>query len=201
MSVGEARKISAVLIALNEERRIGPALASVSWADEILVVDGGSTDRTRELSRGEGARVIEREFTGFVDQKNFAIEQAGNDWVFSLDADERVSPALAEEIQTLRRSGFPAAGYRASRVAFYLGRFIRSTEWYPDWQLRLFDRRRGRWQGKYVHESVEVEGPVEQLAGEIFHYPYQSLSHHLERMNRYAALAARQMGETGQKGG
>lgn len=193
-------KISAVLIAKDEGKRIPAALQSVSWADEVLVVDGGSRDGTREVSRAAGARVIERAWTGFVEQKNFALDEATYDWVLSLDADERVSAPLAEEIRNLARAGFAASGYRIPRVAFYLGRFIRTTDWYPDRQLRLFHRMRGRWQGMYVHESVRVEGRVGELGGEILHYPYESLSDHLETLNRYTSLAARQMRESGARG-
>ena len=124
-------KISAVLIAQNEEQTIGPALDSVSWADEIVVVDGGSSDGTIQLCKDRGARVVEHGFTSYVEQKNFALRQATHDWLLSLDADERVTDQLAHEIQALNRSGFVAAGYRIPRVSCYLGRFIRSTAWYP----------------------------------------------------------------------
>jgi glycosyltransferase involved in cell wall biosynthesis len=190
-------KISAVLIAQNEERRIGSALDSVAWADEKLVVDGGSRDATIEICRERGARVEERPFSSYAEQKNFALDRASNDWVFSLDADERSSDVLSDEIQSLRRSGFTVSGYRIPRVNFYLGRFVRSTAWYPDHQLRLFDRRQGRWEGKYVHESARVEGPVGRLDGEILHHSYEDVNDHVERLNRYAELAARQMFEAG----
>lgn len=193
-------KISAVLIALDEDRHIAAALESVAWADEVLVIDGGSTDHTIEECRGAGARVVEHPFTSYVDQKNYGLDEASHPWVLSLDADERVTDALAEEIRTLAQPGFQSSGYRIPRVSHYLGRFIRSTAWYPDHQLRLFDRRRGRWQGKYVHESVRIEGRVDKLRGEILHYSYDSISDHVNRLNRYAGLAARQMREAGRKG-
>jgi glycosyltransferase involved in cell wall biosynthesis len=193
-------KISAVLIALDEEHRITAALKSVAWADEVLVIDGGSKDRTIEKCRAEGARVIEHPFSSYAGQKNYGLNKASHPWVLSLDADERVTDGLADEIRTLAQSGFQSSGYRIPRVSFYLGRFIRSTAWYPDHQLRLFDRRRGRWEGKYVHESVRVDGRVEKLRGEILHYSYDSISDHVDRLNRYAGLAARQMWEAGRKG-
>ncbi len=192
-------KISAVLIALDEEHNIGAALESVAWADEVLVVDGGSSDKTRQRCEDWGARVVERRFTTYVEQKNFALDEASHHWILSLDADERARPSLTTEIRSLCKKGFQASGYRIPRITYYMGRFIRSTAWYPDHQLRLFDRRRGRWQGKYVHESVTVDGPVEKLRGEILHYSYENLSDHVERLNRYAGLAARQMRETGRK--
>jgi glycosyltransferase involved in cell wall biosynthesis len=199
--VDNPEKISAVLIALDEERNIGAALESVAWADELLVVDGGSSDNTRQQCEERKARVVERRFTSYVEQKNFALDEASHDWVLSLDADERASSSLTSEIRSLCQDGFQASGYRIPRVTFYMGRFVRSTAWYPDHQLRLFDRRRGRWKGKYVHESVTVNGPVEKLRGEILHYSYENLSDHIERLNRYAGLAARQMQESGRKPG
>lgn len=196
-----SQKISAVIIAENEEELIGAALDSVSWADEIVVVDGGSSDGTIQLCKDRGARVLEHAFTSFVEQKNFAVRQATHDWLLSLDADERVTDQLAQEIQALNRSGFVAAGYRIPRISYYLGRFIRSTAWYPDHQLRLFDRRRAQWEGRWVHESVRVDGAVGTLKGEILHHSYENISDHVERLNYYATLAAKQMWESGRRGG
>jgi glycosyltransferase involved in cell wall biosynthesis len=183
-------KISATLITFNEERNIEDALHSVSWADEIVVVDAGSRDATREICRRHTDRIFHRDWTGFVDQKSFAVEQAQHDWIFSLDADERVSPELRAEIQELRRAGLERAGYRIPRVAFFMGRWIRHGDWYPDYQLRLFDRRRGRWQGGRVHESVKTVTEPGLLRGEIHHYTYRSLSDYLKRLDTYSSLAA-----------
>jgi glycosyltransferase involved in cell wall biosynthesis len=184
-------KISAVLIAQNEEDRIEAALSSVAFCDEVLVVDGGSTDATIPLVKGAGARLLERPFDGFVAQKNFAVEQARHEIVLSLDADEEVSDPLRKEIQGLAvLPALPKSGYRMSRVTHYLGREIRATDWYPDWQLRLFDRRRGRFAGDLVHESVQVDGPVASLSGEIIHRPYRDLQDHLRRIDRYTTLWA-----------
>lgn len=194
-------KISAVLIAQNEEKLIGPALDSISWVDEIVVVDGGSVDGTVRLCEDRGARVVTRGFTSYVEQKNFALGEAAHDWLLSLDADERVTEPLAKEIQSLSSKGFDASGYRVPRISFYLGRFIRSTAWYPDHQLRLFDRRKGQWEGRWVHESVRVEGAVKRLKGELLHYSYENVSDHVDRLNHYATLAAKQMWETGRRGG
>jgi glycosyltransferase involved in cell wall biosynthesis len=193
-------KVSAVLIAQDEEKRIGAALDSVAWADERLVVDGGSRDGTIQICQARGARVVDHLFTSYAEQKNFALDQAANNWVLSLDADEKCSDLLCDEIQALRRAGFEVDGYRIPRVNFYLGRYVRSTAWYPDHQLRLFDRRKCRWVGKYVHESVRVEGSVGKLRGEILHHSYEDVNDHLERLNHYAELAARQMREAGRKG-
>ena len=182
--------LSVTLITYNEEANIEEALRRLAWVDEIVVVDSGSSDRTVEISRRYTDRVHHREWTGYVDQKNYALEKASHDWILSLDADERPSPALASEIQALRASGFTHAGYRMPRVAFFMGRWIRHGDWYPDYQLRLFDRRRGRWRGGRVHESVALDGPPGYLQGEIEHYTYRSLSAYLERLDRYSSLAA-----------
>jgi len=183
--------VSAVLITYNEERHIRAALDSVAWADEVVVVDAGSTDRTAEICRACGVRLLLQKWPGYTEQKRYATAQAAHDWVFSLDADERVSPELAAAIAAWRAAGDPAyAGYRMPRKAFFLGRWIRHTSWYPDYQLRLFDRRRGGWQGGAVSESVRVSGPVGPMRGELYHYSFNDLSDWLARADRYATLSA-----------
>jgi glycosyltransferase involved in cell wall biosynthesis len=192
--------LSAVLIAQDEEKTIGDALASVAFCDEVVVVDSGSEDRTRAIAEAAGARVVvNAPWPGFVAQRDFATRAAHNDWVLPLDADERVSEPLREEIQELRRRGFDAAGYRIPRVAWYLGRWIRGTDWYPDWQVRLFDRTRGAWQGDLVHESVTVRGPVGRLRGELVHHPYADISDHLRKIDSYTTLWARQAYAAGRR--
>jgi glycosyltransferase involved in cell wall biosynthesis len=194
--------ISAVLITLDEERNVAAALESVGFCDERLVVDAGSQDRTREIAAAAGARVlVNRPWPGFVAQRNFALRAARHDWVLALDADERVTPALREELEALRRAGPSCAGYRIPRVALYLGRWIRGTDWYPDPQLRLFDRTRGAWQGRLVHESVAVRGLVGRLRGELEHRPYRDLSDHLRRIDRYTTLWAQEAREAGRRAG
>ena len=193
--------VTATIITFNEAANIEAALASLSWADEIIVVDSQSTDRTTEIARKFTDKVIVRPWPGYVAQKNFAAEQASHDWIFSLDADERVTPELAAEIKKLVGDGPGAAGYRVPRVTFHLGRWMRSTDWYPDYQLRLYDRRRARWSGKYVHESVKADGQVEDLRSELQHFAYRDLAHHFQTMDRYTTLAARQMFEEGRRAG
>jgi glycosyltransferase involved in cell wall biosynthesis len=184
-------KITAVLIAQNEEDRIEAALRSVAFCDEVLVVDGGSRDATPAQVSSCGARLIERAFDGFVAQKNFAVQQARHDVVLSLDADEEVSHTLRREIEDLAvQPALPLPGYRIPRITHYLGREIRGTDWYPDWQLRLFDRRRGRFEGDLVHESVRVDGAAGRLKGEIIHRPYRDEADHLRRIDRYTTLWA-----------
>jgi glycosyltransferase involved in cell wall biosynthesis len=185
--------LSAVIITHNEEHKIGDALRSVAFCDEVVVVDGGSTDHTRDIALAAGARLVESTpWPGFVAQRNVAVEAARHDWVLAVDADERVTPPLRAEIESLRARGFDAAGYRIPRVAFYLGRWIRGTDWYPDAQLRLFDRTRGRWSGGLIHESVMVDGPVGRLQGDLEHFTYQDVSDHLATIDRYTTLWAQQ---------
>ena len=155
-----------------------------------MVVDGGSSDRTVEICRRYTGVVVNRPWTGFVDQKNHAVSLANHDWILSLDADERVGAELRGEIEQLRKTGLQPPGYRIPRVAFFMGHWIRHGDWYPDYQLRLFDRNHGRWQGGRVHESVKVNGIPAVLQGEIMHYTYRSLSDYLRRLETYSSLAA-----------
>jgi glycosyltransferase involved in cell wall biosynthesis len=193
--------VTATVITFNEAANLEAALASLSWADEIIVVDSESTDGTVSIAHKFTDRVIVRPWPGYIAQKNFAAEQASHDWIFSLDADERVTPQLAIEIKERVSAPSSAAGYRVPRVTFHLGRWLRSTDWYPDYQLRLYDRRRARWTGKYVHESVKADGAVIDLRGELQHYAYRDLAHHFQTMDRYTTLAARQMFEEGRRAG
>jgi glycosyltransferase involved in cell wall biosynthesis len=197
-------KITATIITFNEAENIREACASVAWADELLVVDSNSTDATRELAREAGARVVAREWPGFARQKQFAADEAAHEWVFSLDADERVSDELRAEVEALR--GAPAEsladGYRIPRRSFYMGRWIRGGGWYPDHQLRLYRRARGRWAGAHVHESVKMDenARVENLGGDLLHYSVRDASHHHRMIGeRYAPLAARQLFEAGRR--
>ena len=194
-------RVTVTIITKNEAAHIGAAIDSASWADEIIVVDSGSSDDTVALASARGVRVESRTWTGWVDQKNFAASLAANDWIFSLDADERVTPALAHEIKGLLHADPPHAAYKVPRVTFHLGRWIRTTDFYPDYQTRLYDRRAARWTGLYVHESVTAGGPLGQLTQELQHYSYDDLSDHLDRINAYSTLAARQMYERGRRAG
>jgi glycosyltransferase involved in cell wall biosynthesis len=192
-------KLSVTVITLNESAGLASALESVEWADEIIVVDSESTDDTVAIARRFTNRVDVRPWPGYVSQKNHAASLASHDWILSLDADERVTPELAREIQS-SLSGVPVhPAYRIPRVTRHLGRWIRSTDWYPDHQLRLYDRRKGRWTGKYVHEGVAVQGSVGTLRGELQHFAYRDVSDHLETIDRYTTLAALQMHESGRR--
>jgi glycosyltransferase involved in cell wall biosynthesis len=192
-------KLTVTVITRNEAANIAAALASVSWADEIIVVDSQSTDDTVSIARRLATRVEVRDWPGYSAQKNFAADLASHDWILSLDADERVTPALAGEIRQLLASSPAVGGYRIPRVAWYLGRWIRSTDWYPDYQLRLYNRRAGRWNGRRVHESVELAGAVGQLRNELEHHPYRDISHHLQTIDRYTTLAAQEQRAAGRR--
>jgi glycosyltransferase involved in cell wall biosynthesis len=192
-------KVTATIITLNEEAHIEAAIRSLAWADEVIVVDSGSTDRTVPLAEAAGARVATRAWTGWIDQKNYAAQLASHEWIFSLDADERVTPDLVTELRALLVTEPPLGGYRMPRVSFYLGRWIRTTDFYPDYQTRLYDRRRARWRGRYVHESVSVDGPVGTLTRELQHFSFDSLADHIDRLNGYSTLAAQQMYENGRR--
>ena len=194
-------RLSVVVITRNEAPNIRAALESARWADELVVVDSGSTDDTVRIARGVADRVTTHEWTGYGAQKNHATALAAHDWVLSLDADERVTPALAREIRSLLGVEPAARAYRIPRVTRYLGRWIRSTDWYPDLQLRLYDRRAARWNDRLVHESVAVDGPVGRLQGELQHHAYRDVSHHLQTIDRYTTLAARQMWREGRRAG
>jgi len=194
-------RLSVTIITLNEAAHIAAAIDSASWADEVVVVDSGSTDGTPDLARARGARVSARAWTGYVDQKNHAASLAHHDWIFSLDADERIPSPLAAEIQTVLATEPPVHAYRVPRVTFHLGRWIRTTDFYPDFQTRLYDRRSARWVGRHVHESVSTDGPIGKLTQELEHLSYLDLADHLDRINHYTTLAARQMHEAGRRAG
>jgi glycosyltransferase involved in cell wall biosynthesis len=197
-------KISATIIAFNEEANIREACASLEWADEIIVVDSGSTDKTCDVAAACGARVINNDWPGFAAQKQFATDQAAHNWIFSLDADERVSEELKASIAELSKRDETklADGYRIPRRSYYQGRWIKGGGWYPDWQLRLFRKSRGCWQPRRIHESVKMDSNarVEKLGGDILHYSVRDSAHHHRMIGeRYAPLAAQQMFEEGRR--
>lgn len=197
-------RITAAIITFNEAENIQAACESVAWADEVLVVDSESTDDTREIAARCGARVIVNRWPGFSAQKQFATDAAVHDWIFSLDADERVSPELQSSIAALRNASGEslADGYRVARRAFYMARWIRGGGWYPDRQLRLFNRTRGHWGERLIHESVAMEpdARVETLKGDLLHYTIRDASEHQHMIEtRYAPLGAQQMLRDGRR--
>lgn len=197
-------KISVSIITFNEETNIAEAIRSVAWADEILIVDSESTDHTRTIAESSGAKVLIKKWEGFSKQKQFATDNATHNWVLSLDADERISDELKSEILRLKNVSEVdlADGYRIPRLTFYMNRPIRHGGWYPDWQLRFFNREKGKWKDVLVHESVQMNNTakVEKLTGDIHHYSFENPSHHhLMIGTRYAPLAAEQMFQRGKR--
>lgn len=186
-------KITATIITLNEERNVARSIESLRCCDEILILDSGSVDRTVELAEKLGVRVIEAGWRGFAGQKNWAAEQARHDWILSLDADEALSESLEAEVFTLKKNGPRYDGYTMPRLARYLGRWILHSGWYPDRKVRLYDRRKARWVGDFVHESVHVNGRVGHLESNILHFTCESLSEHVKTMDRYTTLAAQEL--------
>lgn len=184
-------RLSAVVITKDEEERVRACLESVAWADEVVVVDAESTDKTAQIAREFTDHVYVRPWPGFAAQKNFGLEQATGDWTLSVDADEEVSRELREEIEAvLAASGAACAGYRIPRRNLFWGRWVRHGGLYPDWQLRLFRRGRGRFVARAVHESVEVEGEVGRLRAALVHRSYRDVADFLARADRYSTLAA-----------
>ncbi|MCC6341777.1 MAG: glycosyltransferase family 2 protein [Bryobacterales bacterium] len=186
-------KISATIIARDEERNIARAIESLRCCDEIVVVDSGSIDRTIEIARELGARVIESPWRGYAGQKNFATEQARHDWILSIDADEALSESLEADIWLLKKNGPEYDAYTMPRLAQYLGKWILHGGWYPDRKIRLYRRDKAIWTGEYVHESVAVKGTLGHLDSNLLHYTCQSFTEHLRTMDRYTTLAAEEL--------
>ncbi|MBI2216385.1 MAG: glycosyltransferase family 2 protein [Candidatus Rokubacteria bacterium] len=185
-----APRLSVTIVTWNEEERLAACLESVTWADEIIVVDAGSEDKTVEIARGFTDQVFTRSWVGFAAQKNFALDRASGDWVLSLDADEAVTPELRDEIVKILASGEGPAGYAVPRRNVFWGRWVRHGRLYPDWQIRLFRRGRGRFVDRSVHESVAIDGTVGRLDGALVHRSYRDVADFLARTNRYTTLAA-----------
>ena len=183
-------RVSVSIITRNEEERIRECLDSVAWADEIIVVDAESTDKTAAIAREVTEHVIVRPWPGFAAQKNFGLDRATGEWILSLDADETVSPELRAEITAILERGEGAAGYAVRRHNIFWGRWVRHGGLYPDWQIRFFRRGRGRFNEHAVHESVVVDGQVGRLRGHLVHRSYRDVADFLARADRYTSLAA-----------
>jgi glycosyltransferase involved in cell wall biosynthesis len=191
-------RLSVIIIAQDEAANIGACLDSVAFADERIVVDGGSRDDTVAIAEGKGARVVGRPFAGFGAQKNFALSLALGEWVLSLDADERVSPALAAELERAMAEG-KADGYEMPRLSSFCGRPMRHSGWYPDYVLRLFRRGKARFSNDAVHERVVYEGAIARLGEPLLHAPVARLEHALSRMDRYSTANAETMIAAGRR--
>ncbi len=195
-------RLTVVTLTLNEERNIAACLETVRWADEIIVVDSGSVDRTVELARRCRAEVLPVQWQGYGHARNLALEHATGDWVLWLDADERVPPGLAEEIRRIVDSGdSPVQGYEVARRAFFLGKWIRHCGWYPSRVTRLFRRGSARFSESRVHERLLFEGPVGRLSQDLLHYTDDDLAQYFVKFNRYTTLAAQDMHAAGKRAG
>jgi glycosyltransferase involved in cell wall biosynthesis len=194
-----APRLTVAVITLNEAHHLRRCLESVAWADEVVVVDAESHDKTVQVAREFTDRVIVRPWAGFAAQKNFALEQSAGDWVLSLDADEEAAPELSREIRGLVGDARAHDGYAMRRQNVFLDRWIRHGGLYPDWQVRLFRRGRGRFVDRAVHESVAVTGRIGRLAGHLVHRSYEGVSDFVERANRYSSLAAEQAVRDGRR--
>ncbi|MBN1807530.1 MAG: glycosyltransferase family 2 protein [Planctomycetes bacterium] len=196
----EREKISVTVVTLNEEKNIGPCLESVAWADEVIVLDSGSTDRTVAIAREHTDKVHVEEWRGYGGQKNRAVELASGPWVLSLDADERVSPDLAEEIRRAAENK-SAVAYQIRRKNYYRGQWIRHGGWWPDWTTRLFRKGKAAFSEPRVHESLQVRGETGRLSGVIEHHSFRSAADFLERARSYAVLGAQDRFERRKKAG
>lgn len=186
-------KISATIITFNEERNVARVIESLRCCDEILVLDSGSNDRTVEIAKKLGARVVEASWHGYAAQKNIAAELAAHDWILALDADESLSEALEAEIWQIKKAGPKYDGFTVPRLAQYLGRWILHSGWHPDRKVRLFNKQKAKWVGDFVHESVTVSGSVGHLNSNLLHFTCSSLSEHLRSMDSYTTLAAQEI--------
>lgn len=193
--------ISATIVTFNEAARIARTIRSLGPADEVVVVDSGSSDRTCEIAAALGARVIAHRWEGYARQKNFAAGEARHAWILSLDGDEELDAVAQASLRAWKLSSADCAGYEFARRAHYCGRWIRHSGWYPDYKLRLYDKTRGSWRGDYVHESVAVNGRIGKLRGEILHFTCDSPEDHRRRVEYYTGLAAREMLATGARPG
>jgi glycosyltransferase involved in cell wall biosynthesis len=190
-------KLSVTIVTFNEGRNIRRTLESVKWVDEIVVVDSGSTDDTIQICNEYKARVFQQGRIGVAQVKNVAIEQASGEWILSLDADEPIEPALAEEIRAIIDSPTAFDGYRIPRKTIFLGKLIKHGGWYPDYNLRLFRKEKGRFEERAVHEAMKVQGTVSVTKHAILHYAYPDIALFLTKMNTYSSLAVNVMARRG----
>ncbi len=190
--------LSLIVITLNEERNIERCIRSVPFASDVLVVDSGSRDRTQEIAAKLGARVLHRNWSGYGPQKKFATEQATQDWILSLDADEALSPELAQEIREKFKQLDPQTGYELPRKSWHLGKWIRHGGWYPDYQLRLYNRKFSQWPDAQIHERVEAKQTA-KLQQPLLHYVFENLADQVETNNRYSSLLAEKDWKSGKR--
>lgn len=189
--------VTACVITFNEQENIKDCLESVAWTDEIVVVDSFSADKTVQICKRYTNRVFQRAWSGFLDQKSFAVMQASNDWILSIDADERTSQSLRDEIIEELKFNNDANGYYVPRRTYYLGRWINHGGWYPNYQLRLFRKDKGKWTGEKLHEKVTVVGKTKVLRNDLLHFAYRDLSDQLRTIDQFSQVSAEIMREKG----
>lgn len=195
------KKLSAVLITFNEEQKLRAALSSlIEVCDEIVVVDSGSSDRTREICDEFGCRFLSQAWLGYAKQKQFATEQASCEWVFNLDADEQLSPELVAELHAWKESEDGAfVAFQIPRLTYFMGRWIRHATWYPDWSLRLYRKDCGQWTGGRIHEGFRTEGRVGRLSKPLLHFTYSGVSEYLVQLEKFSTLAAADLHDAGRQ--
>ncbi len=191
--------LSVLVTTLDEAENLQACLDSVCWADEVVVVDSGSSDATVEIAHRAGARVLVHPYESAARQKNWALPLVRHPWVLILDADERVSPELAAEIQGVLAADGPADGYFLNRRSFFLGQAVRHCGWDRDFILRFFRTTQGRYNDKLVHETLQLDGRSARLRGALWHYTYRSFADYLERLNRYTARGAADLRAAGRR--
>jgi len=190
-------RVSVLIITLNEERLLESVLESVRWADEIVVVDSGSTDRTEEIARGYTENFYVRPYVGEGEQRRRSLELSSGEWILYVDGDEIVSPALAAAIQRAVRQPGGAHGFRIRLHTWFLGRWFGSRGWRREWKVRLFRRDRGRFSPVEIHSGAVIDGPIQTLEGPLLHIPYRDIAHFVEKMNRYSTRMAAEMEDGG----
>ncbi|MFQ6082883.1 MAG: glycosyltransferase family 2 protein [Candidatus Aminicenantia bacterium] len=187
-------KISATIITYNEEKKIEGALSSLlGLVDEIVLVDSFSQDNTLKIAKKYPAKIFKRKWTNYADQRNFALAKASFPWILNLDADERVSPELKEEILSIKDKEPECDGFYIPRLVFYLGRWIYHSGWYPDRKIRLFKKENAHWQGEFVHENLIFKGKTKNLKNPIHHFTYRNLTDHIRQINKYSTLGAQKL--------
>jgi len=191
--------LSVIIITKNEQDNIEDCLESVKWADEIIVVDSGSTDKTEEICRKYTNKFYVKDWPGFGIQKQRALDLATHEWVLSIDADERVTSELRNEIISVFNSNLNTDGYLIPRLSNYLGKDIRHAGWYPDYTLRLVRRQKSHFTKDIVHEKMVVDGTIQKLTNHFLHYPYKDIEHHFQKLNDYSTLSANKMHREGRK--
>jgi glycosyltransferase involved in cell wall biosynthesis len=192
-------QLSVVLITLNSEKTLAKTLEAIKWADEIVLVDSGSTDKTLEIAQKFNAKIVHRAFDGYGSQKNFATQQAYYDWILSLDDDEVLTPELQQEIQNLDLQNTDYQGFKIPRSLIFLEKLLRFSGEYRRLTLRLFNRNHGNWNAEYVHESVEVNGKVGTLKNQMLHDSYRDLTDYFNKFNKYTSFGAKTLKERGKR--